>query len=92
MTLVIQHNKALGTTTFRANCDVNGNDNYFYASRRARMLEKGYISSLYAQFRLLIARDYAAETFYISNSKRKNEYVVILFKYVLHIILIFLGV
>ena len=29
MTVVIQHNKALGTTTSRAICDVNGNDYYF---------------------------------------------------------------
>lgn len=47
-------------------------DYYFYASRRDLMLEIGYFSSLYAQFRLLtvafkklLAEDYAVETFYI---------------------------
>ena len=40
-----QHNQALGTTTSRAICDVNGNDYYFYASRRDLMLEIGYFSS-----------------------------------------------
>ena len=51
------------------------------------MLEIGYFSIVYAQFRLLIvafkklrAGDYAAQTFYISNSKRNNDYVVRLFK------------
>ena len=52
------------------------------------MLEIGYFSLLYAQFRLLIvafkktllAEDYAAETFYISNFKSNNDYVVRLFK------------
>ena len=51
------------------------------------MLEIRYFSSLYAQFRLLIvalkkiwSQDYAAETFYIPNSKRNNDYVIRLFK------------
>ena len=56
------------------------------------MLEIGHISSLYAQFLVLIvaskktavlkkirAQDYAAITFYISNSKRNKDYVVRLF-------------
>ena len=70
------------------------------------MLEMGYFSSLYAQFRLLIfafrkkkkkkkkkklwAEDYAAETFYVSNFIHNNDYVVRLLKQVFHIILVFL--
>ena len=51
------------------------------------MLEIGFFSLLYAQFRLLIfafknvwTKDYAAKPFYISHSKRNNDYVVRLFK------------
>ena len=62
------------------------------------MLEIGYFSSLYAQCRLLIvalkiqwAEDHAAETFYISNFKSNNDYVVRLIKQVCHIILVFLD-
>ena len=54
MTTIIQLYSALGTTTSRAICGVNGKDYYFYACRRGLMLEIGYFSSLYAQFRLLI--------------------------------------
>ena len=66
------------------------------------MLEIGYFSSLYAQFRLLIvafkkkkkkkkwAEDYAAETFHILNFKSNNDNVVRLFKHVFHILLVFL--
>ena len=54
MTIVIQHNLVLGTTTSRTICDVNGNYYYFYASRRGLMLEIEYFSLLYVQFRLLI--------------------------------------
>ena len=42
ITIVIQHNLALGTTASRAICDVKGNDYYLYASRRDLMLEIGY--------------------------------------------------
>ena len=98
MTIVIQHNSALGTTASRAICDVNGKDYYFYAPRSDLMLEIGYFSSLYANFRFLIvafkkiwAEEYAAETFYISNFKSNNDYVVRLFKYVCHTILVFLD-
>ena len=62
------------------------------------MLEIWYLSSLYAQFRLLIVylktiwtEDYADETFHISISKRNNDYVVGLFKYFFHIPLVFLD-
>ena len=54
MTIVIQHNSALGNTLSKAICDVNGNDNYFYASKKDLMLEIRYFSLLYAQFHLLI--------------------------------------
>ena len=54
MTSVIQHYSALGTTTSRTIYDVNGNDYYFYVSRRDLMLETGYFSSLHAHFCLLI--------------------------------------
>ena len=36
--------------------------------------------------------DYPTETLYISNSKSNNDYVVRLFKYIFHIILVFLDV
>ena len=68
------------------------------------MLEIGCFSSSYAHFPLLIvafkkkkkkkklwAEDYAAETFYISNFKSNNDYVVRLFKQIFHIILVFLD-
>ena len=54
MTIVIQHNKAMGTTKSRKNCDENGNDYYFNASRKGLVLNIGYFSSLYAPFRVLI--------------------------------------
>ena len=54
MIIVIKPNKALDVTTSRAICDVNGNDNYLYDSRRDLRLEIRYFCSLYAQFRLLI--------------------------------------
>ena len=41
MTILIQHNHTLGTTTSRAICDVNGNNYVFYVSRRDLMLEIG---------------------------------------------------
>ena len=47
MTIVIQPNSPLGTTTSIAICDVNGKDYYFYAPKRDLMLEIGYFSSLY---------------------------------------------
>ena len=61
------------------------------------MLEIDHFPSLCVQFRLQIdafkkkiwAEDYAAETFYISNFKSNNEYVVRLFKLVFLIILVF---
>ena len=54
MIIVIPHNIALEITTFSVICDVYRNEYYFYASRRDLMLEQGYVSSLYARFRLLI--------------------------------------
>ena len=91
---MIQQNK-LDTTTSRAICGVNRKDYYFYASRSDLMLEIGFFSSLYAEFHLfsktLWAEDYAAETFHILNLKSNNDYVVILFKQVFHIILVFLD-
>ena len=67
--------------------DVNRTAYYLYASRKDLMLEIGYFSSLYTHFRLLIvalkriwAENYAAETFYVSNYKSKNNYVVGLFR------------
>ena len=81
MTIIIQHNLALGTTTSRAIYDVNGNDNYFYASRRDLMMEIFFIicSIPFAnsRFETLWTQDFAAETFYISNSEsNNNDYVV----------------
>ena len=43
------------------------------------------------RFKKIWAEDYAAETFYISNFKSNNEYVVRLFKLVFLIILVFLD-
>ena len=54
MTIENQQHYVLSTITPRAICDINGNDYYFYASRRDLMLEVGYMSSLYAQCHLLI--------------------------------------
>ena len=61
-----------------------------YRGRKTTMQQQRFANSRFKKESW--TEDYATETLYISNSKSNNDYVVRLFKYISHIILVFLDV